>query len=70
MIEFEECEHSGNLKGDGDKGQYWIMELGWAYVELVNPTPGGPKVEKLGAFDSVEDAKHFVNVFDTQKEEE
>ncbi len=70
MIDWEECELSGNLKADGKKGQYWIMAEAWTYVELVNPTPAGPKVEKAGSFNSVEDAKHFVNTFDTQEEEE
>ena len=75
MIDWVECELSGNLKADGKKGQYWIMAEAWTYVELVNPTPAGPKVkrirEALGEdFTSVEDAKHFVNTYDTQEEEE
>ena len=70
MLEFEECEQSGNLKAEGIKGQYWMMTEAWTYVELVNPTPAGPKVEKVGTFNDVEDAKNFVNVFDTMEEEE
>ena len=74
MIEWEECELSGNLKADGKKGQYWIIDQAWTYVDLVNPTPAGPTVKRLRTapyenFTSVEDAKHFVNTFDTQEEE-
>ena len=69
MIDWVECEQSGNLKADGKKGQYWMITEAWTSVELVNPTPAGPKVEKVGVFNDAEDAVNFVNTFDTQEEE-
>ena len=70
MIDWVECEDSEHLKAEGKKGQYWIEELAWTYVRLVTSDSAGINEKKLGAFNSVEDAKHFVKVFDTQEEEE
>lgn len=67
-LEFIECEQSGHLKADGAKGQYWVFDMAWKYVELVNPTPAGPAIEKLGAFRDLEDAKQFAAEFDRLKE--
>ena len=70
MLEFEECELSGNLRANGDKGTYWLMSEAWSYLELVTPTPAGPKIEKLGSFNNDEDAIDEANRFDTAEEEE
>ena len=70
MLEFEECEISGNLRANGSHGTYWLMSEAWSYLELVTPTPAGPKIEKLGSFDSDEEAIEEANRFDTAEEEE
>ncbi len=64
MLDFEEEELSGHLVADGDKGQYWVMELTWTELELINATPGGPDVVKLGSFHSPEEAIDFANHWD------
>ena len=68
-LDFEENELSGHLVANGKKGQYWIMDMGWKYLELINPTHSGPKVEKLGQFHNIKDAILFAQTFDNQLEE-
>lgn len=66
-MEFTECELSGHQKADGNKGQYWIInETGaWVYVELVEPTPAGPKVKTFSvSFRDSEEAKLFIESHD------
>lgn len=70
MLDFEECETSGNMRADGNKGTYWMITEAWTTVELVKPTPAGPKVEKVGVFNDAEDAIKFTNTFDNMTEEE
>ena len=66
MLDFYAEELSGHLVANGDKGQYWIMDLDNIYLELINPTPAGPDIKKLGVFPSigmaVEFAEHWEEV--------
>ena len=64
FIDFEECEVSGHLKGDGKKGQYWIMDDDWKYLELVTIDAAGPNIKKLGAFHAIDDAVATANLHD------
>ncbi len=64
MLEFTECEESGQLVATGDKGQYWINED--KYVELTRmiPTPAGPDTVMLARCKSVEEAEDIANRLD------
>ena len=55
-MNFTECDISGHLKAEGSKGQYWIIDNSWTYLERVTPTQSGALVERLGTFDSATDA--------------
>ena len=57
MIEFKECEISGNLRGIGAKADYWIWQGAWIYLDKVVPTSSGPKIIGMGTFLDIEIAK-------------
>ena len=42
MLDWHECEKSGHLVTHGNKGNYWILDLGLVYLELINATPSAP----------------------------
>ena len=63
-LDFYECEISGYLRANGEKGEYWIYENAWTYLERVTPTPGGPHIEKLGTFNSADEAKLHAELVD------
>lgn len=63
-MDFRECEISGQLVADGNKGQYWINEGAWTHLERVTPTPAGPEIQKLGTFNDVELATDEANKLD------
>ena len=60
-MEFKRNEISGQLVADGERGQYWIDEQAWTYVTMVYVDKTGPKVDKIGTFNNVEDAIKFCN---------
>lgn len=68
-MEFEECEVSGHMRASGEKGEYWVMEEAWTYLERINPTPAGPKVEQLGTFNTPAEAMEAAEGFDKEVEE-
>ena len=72
MLEFEEHDESGHLHAEGIKGQYWILDvdLAWTYLQRVNIDAAGANVEKLGTFNSIEDAIEEANTLDLHTEEE
>ena len=54
MLEFTECEESGQLVATGDKGQYWVYEGHMVELTRVIATPAGPESKVLGLFKTVE----------------
>ena len=64
MLDWHECEKSGHLVTHGNKGNYWILDLGLVYLELINATPSGPDIEKIGTFTEVSDAKWVAERWD------
>ena len=48
----------------GDKGEYWITEAAWFYLERVTPTTTGITLEKLGTFSAITDAAAAANAFE------
>jgi hypothetical protein len=70
LLEFIECDISGQLKADGIKGQYWIDEGAWTHMVRVTTTHAGPEIQKLGAYHSVEDAMKEANELDREKDGE
>lgn len=67
-MEWSECPLSQHLKAEGDKGQYWIMEEAYIYLERVTPSPAGIDIEKLGNFYDIDDAKRAAGIIDKQIE--
>lgn len=66
-LEWIECDVSGHLRAIGIKGEYWIMQEAWTYLELVSSLTAGPNITKLGgAFDSVEEAQAFAELEDAK----
>ena len=71
MLEFEECEQSGQLVAHSNHipfCSYWIDECAWTYLESVTGDGAGPNVKKLGAFNSVIDAIKEANSIDAMGE--
>ena len=64
MMEFTECEESGQLVATGDKGQYWINEDEFVELARMIPTPAGPDSVMLGVFKTVECAIKTANQLD------
>ena len=62
------CDTSGHLSANGNQGTYWLMDLDWVYLELVNGSPAGPDEKKLGTFISIDDAKAAAERYDEKKE--
>lgn len=63
-LEWNEDEISDHLKADGNKGTYWILENGWYSIDLINPTPAGPQIEKIGECLREDDAKLIASRWD------
>jgi len=64
-LNFEKCDISGQLKAEGNKGQYWIEEMAFTYVKLLEIiSKRGPVITNIGTFNTVEDALEFVEIFD------
>ena len=55
-MDWEEDELSGHLRAIGNNGEYWVLDLDTVYLERVNPTPAAPDIEKLGTYETVEEA--------------
>lgn len=68
-LRFAKCEISGHLKADGKKGQYWIMDGAWTYLQRVTPTDMGPALEALGPYHSIDDAILDANLIDVKDDE-
>jgi hypothetical protein len=66
-LEWIEEEHSGHLKAEGIRAQYWIMEFAWVYLESVTVDAAGANIKKHGAFESVEEAKAMAEIYDTSE---
>lgn len=67
-MNFKECKISGQLVAQGDKGQYWIEDLGWAYLKSIEIGINGPIVEDLDTYNSVEEAKQAAEAYDKAEE--
>lgn len=63
-MEFETCEISGQLKAEGERGQYFVNEQAFTYVKIVTVDAEGPNIESIGCFTTVEDAIEYINVYD------
>ena len=64
MMEWNECEVSGQLKAEGVKGQYWIDDQAWTYLELVTVDAAGPRIEKVGSYTDLDAAKKGAGIYD------
>ena len=62
------CDISGQQSANGSRGTYWLVDLDWIYLELVNGSPAGPDGKKLGTFISIDDAKAAAERYDEKKE--
>jgi len=63
-MEWTECEVSGQLKAEGVKGQYWIDDCCWSYLELVTVDAAGPRIEKLDCYAGLDGAKKGAELYD------
>jgi len=66
-LEWEECDKSGRLIANGDIGQYWIDEQAWTYLTLVTTDFAGINQEKIGTFNTVDDAKEYAEAYDSKR---
>ena len=64
MMEFKECEISGQLVADGEKGQYWIDDSKGIELIRVIATAAGPYSVTLARVSTVEDAVDIANRLD------
>lgn len=64
MMEFTECEESGQLVAGGCLGQYWIDEQKSVELTRVTSSPAGPRSVLLARCKTVEDAKDIANRLD------
>ena len=67
MIEFNECEVSGQLKADGCMGQYWIDEQKNVELTRVTSSPAGPRSLLLARCKTVEEAIEIAERLDKSK---
>tara|TARA_R110000851_G_C12776768_1_gene534831 strand:- start:77 stop:283 length:207 start_codon:yes stop_codon:yes gene_type:complete len=65
-LEWIEEELSGHLKAEGERGQYWLMDDKWIYLESVTFDAAGPNWRKHGLFFSIDEAKEMAEVFDNE----
>lgn len=63
-MEFKECEISGQLVADGEKGQYWIDDSKGVELIRVIATAAGPDSVTLARVSTVEDAVDIANRLD------
>ena len=63
-MEFKECEISGQLVADGEKGQYWIDDSKGVELIRVTSTYAGPDSVTLARVSTVDDAVDIANRLD------
>ncbi len=64
MIEFEQCDVSGQLFCNAKRGQYWIDGGAWSGLCIVSVDKAGPNIKKLGVFNTADDAKKYADDYD------
>jgi hypothetical protein len=70
MLEWTECRVSGQWKAEGVKGQYWIDDCSWSYLEIVTVDAAGPRIERIDCYVDLEEAKKGAELHDKTEVED
>ena len=63
-MEFEECETSGDLVADGERGVYVIIDGFWSFLSIETSDYAGENSTPLGAFKTAKEAMAHAELHD------